>query len=69
MKLYLVRLPESQKFIVPKNLKLLAVPLCQIHENHKVQYLSVRGLENIDGFWMSMEIKLVHYILPYLISY
>jgi hypothetical protein len=37
MKLYLVRLPESRKFIVPKNLKLLAVPLCQVHENHKVQ--------------------------------
>ncbi|KAL9376452.1 hypothetical protein Peur_030572 [Populus x canadensis] len=36
MKLYLVRLPESRKFIVPKNLKLLAVPLCQVHENHKI---------------------------------
>uniref|UniRef100_B9IKC5 Cleavage and polyadenylation specificity factor subunit 5 n=1 Tax=Populus trichocarpa TaxID=3694 RepID=B9IKC5_POPTR len=36
MKLYLVRFPESRKFIVPKNLKLLAVPLCQVHENHKL---------------------------------
>ena len=34
-KLFLVKLPESRKFIVPKNLKLLAVPLCQIHENQK----------------------------------
>ncbi|KAJ1439886.1 NUDIX hydrolase-like domain superfamily [Sesbania bispinosa] len=35
-KLFLVKLPESRKFIVPKNLRLLSVPLCQVHENHKV---------------------------------
>ncbi|XP_052200602.1 pre-mRNA cleavage factor Im 25 kDa subunit 1 isoform X2 [Diospyros lotus] len=34
-KLFLVKLPESRKFTVPKNFKLLAVPLCQIHENYK----------------------------------
>ncbi|CAH2077549.1 unnamed protein product [Thlaspi arvense] len=34
-KLFLVRLQENQQFVVPKNFKLLAVPLCQIHENEK----------------------------------
>ncbi|ESQ54256.1 hypothetical protein EUTSA_v10026187mg [Eutrema salsugineum] len=34
-KLFLVRLPVNQQFVVPKNFKLLAVPLCQIHENEK----------------------------------
>ena len=36
-KVFLVKLPESRKFIVPKNMRVLAVPLCQVHENHKVQ--------------------------------
>ncbi|KAA3457882.1 pre-mRNA cleavage factor Im 25 kDa subunit 1-like [Gossypium australe] len=36
-KLFLVRLPESRKFFVPENLKMLAVPLSQVHENHKVR--------------------------------
>ncbi|CAK8531995.1 unnamed protein product [Lathyrus sativus] len=35
-KLFLVKLPESRRFTVPKNMKLLSVPLCQIRENHKV---------------------------------
>ncbi|RHN73579.1 putative NUDIX hydrolase domain, cleavage/polyadenylation specificity factor subunit 5 [Medicago truncatula] len=34
-KLFLVRLPESRRFTVPKNMKLLSVPLCQIRDNHK----------------------------------
>ncbi|PHT87967.1 Pre-mRNA cleavage factor Im 25 kDa subunit 1 [Capsicum annuum] len=34
-KVFLVRLPESRKFIVPKNLKLLAVPLCEVHDNSR----------------------------------
>ncbi|XP_040860736.1 cleavage factor CFIM-25-like protein isoform X5 [Glycine max] len=34
-KVFLVKLPESRKFIVPKNMRVLAVPLCQVHENHK----------------------------------
>ncbi|XP_004513457.1 pre-mRNA cleavage factor Im 25 kDa subunit 1 isoform X2 [Cicer arietinum] len=34
-KLFLVKLPESRRFTVPRNMKLLSVPLCQIHENHK----------------------------------
>ncbi|KAK1285060.1 hypothetical protein QJS10_CPB20g00442 [Acorus calamus] len=36
IKLFLVKLPRSRRFIIPKNLKLLAVPLCQIHNNQKV---------------------------------
>lgn len=36
IKLYIVKLPSSKDFVVPKNLKLLAVPLCQLHENRKV---------------------------------
>ncbi|OIV98375.1 hypothetical protein TanjilG_16702 [Lupinus angustifolius] len=36
-KLFLVKLPVSRKFIVPKNLRLLAVPLCQIQDNDKVE--------------------------------
>lgn len=35
-KLFVVKLPESRKFIVPKNLKLLAIPLCQINKNREV---------------------------------
>jgi cleavage and polyadenylation specificity factor subunit 5 len=34
-KLFLVKLPESRRFTVPKNMKLLSVPLCQIRENQK----------------------------------
>ncbi|KAK9948025.1 hypothetical protein M0R45_003614 [Rubus argutus] len=34
-KLFVVKLPESRKFIVPKNLKLLAIPLCQINKNRE----------------------------------
>ncbi|KAK9697266.1 hypothetical protein RND81_08G025800 [Saponaria officinalis] len=37
-KLFLVKLPVSHKFIVPKNMKLLAVPLCQLHGNDKARY-------------------------------
>ncbi|KAG8657084.1 pre-mRNA cleavage factor Im 25 kDa subunit 1 [Manihot esculenta] len=46
-KLYLVRLPMSRKFIVPKNLKLLAVPLCQIHENHKTYGPIISGIPQL----------------------
>ncbi|XP_044470910.1 pre-mRNA cleavage factor Im 25 kDa subunit 1-like [Mangifera indica] len=43
-KLFLVKLPVSRKFIVPKNLKLLAVPLCQVHENHKTYGQVISGV-------------------------
>ncbi|KAM3712795.1 hypothetical protein ACB098_01G209300 [Castanea mollissima] len=46
-KLFLVRLPDSRKFIVPKNLKLLAVPLCQIHENHKTYGPIISGVPQL----------------------
>lgn len=47
MKLFLVKLPLTQKFIVPKNLKLLAVPLCQIHENHKSYGQIISGVPQL----------------------
>ncbi|KAI9191384.1 hypothetical protein LWI28_007839 [Acer negundo] len=46
-KLFLVKLPVSRKFIVPKNLKLLAVPLCQIHENHKTYGPIIPGVPQL----------------------
>ncbi|KAJ9167986.1 hypothetical protein P3X46_019570 [Hevea brasiliensis] len=46
-KVYLVRLPVSRRFIVPKNLKLLAVPLCQIHENHKTYGPIIAGIPQL----------------------
>ncbi|XP_015889257.1 pre-mRNA cleavage factor Im 25 kDa subunit 1 [Ziziphus jujuba] len=46
-KLFLVKLPVSRKFIVPKNLKLLAVPLCQIHENHKTYGPIISGVPQL----------------------
>lgn len=35
-KLFLVKLPPSRRFIVPKNFRLLAIPLCQLHDNDEV---------------------------------
>ncbi|XP_035838102.1 uncharacterized protein LOC110886329 [Helianthus annuus] len=35
-KLYLVKLPSNRDIIVPENFKLLAIPICQLHENRKV---------------------------------
>ncbi|XP_004243736.1 pre-mRNA cleavage factor Im 25 kDa subunit 1 isoform X1 [Solanum lycopersicum] len=46
-KLFLVRLPESCKFIVPKNLKLIAVPLCQVHENFKTYGPIIAGVPQL----------------------
>ncbi|XP_048133764.1 pre-mRNA cleavage factor Im 25 kDa subunit 1-like [Rhodamnia argentea] len=46
-KLFLVKLPVSRKFIVPKNLKLLAVPLCQIHENLKTYGPVIAGVPQL----------------------
>ncbi|KAJ8766680.1 hypothetical protein K2173_004504 [Erythroxylum novogranatense] len=43
-KLYLVKLPASRKFNVPKNMKLLAVPLCQVHENQKTYGPVISGV-------------------------
>ncbi|KAI8553413.1 hypothetical protein RHMOL_Rhmol05G0013900 [Rhododendron molle] len=46
-KLFLVKLPESRKFIVPRNYKLLAVPLCQIHENSKTYGPIISGVPQL----------------------
>ncbi|XP_022154764.1 pre-mRNA cleavage factor Im 25 kDa subunit 1 [Momordica charantia] len=46
-KLFLVKLPESRKFIVPKNLKLIAVPLCQLHENQKTYGPVISGVPQL----------------------
>ncbi|KAK8550327.1 hypothetical protein V6N13_118844 [Hibiscus sabdariffa] len=46
-KLFLVRLPESRKFIVPKNMKLLAVPLRQVHENGKTYGPIISGVPQL----------------------
>ncbi|TKY72830.1 Pre-mRNA cleavage factor Im 25 kDa subunit 1 [Spatholobus suberectus] len=43
-KVFLVKLPASRKFTVPKNMRLLAVPLCQVHENHK------KTVRTLDGY-------------------
>lgn len=50
-KVFLVKLPASRKFIVPKNMRLLAVPLCQVHENHKVQARESKCKENV---WVAL---------------
>ncbi|KAM7258241.1 hypothetical protein ACFE04_013982 [Oxalis oulophora] len=46
-KLFLVRLPEYRKFIVPKNMSLLAVPLCQVHENKKTYGQIISGVPQL----------------------
>jgi cleavage and polyadenylation specificity factor subunit 5 len=46
-KLFLVKLPASRKFVVPKNYKLLAVPLCQIHENSKTYGPIISGVPQL----------------------
>ncbi|OWM77279.1 pre-mRNA cleavage factor Im 25 kDa subunit 1 [Punica granatum] len=46
-KLFLVKLPVSRKFIVPGNLKLLAVPLCQIHDNSKTYGPIISGIPQL----------------------
>ncbi|XP_058106163.1 pre-mRNA cleavage factor Im 25 kDa subunit 1 [Magnolia sinica] len=46
-KLFLVKLPMNQRFVVPQNLKLLAVPLCQIHGNHKTYGPIISGIPQL----------------------
>ncbi|CAM0949376.1 unnamed protein product [Alopecurus aequalis] len=47
IKLFLVRLPMCRQFIVPRNLKLLAVPLSQIHDNAQVYGPIISGVPNL----------------------
>ncbi|KAH7651944.1 cleavage and polyadenylation specificity factor subunit 5 protein [Dioscorea alata] len=44
IKLFLVRLPISRKFFVPKRMKLLAVPLFQIHDNCQTYGPVIHGI-------------------------
>ncbi|KAK9073695.1 hypothetical protein SSX86_006289 [Deinandra increscens subsp. villosa] len=46
-KLYLVKLPLNRDFIVPKNFKLLAVPMCQLHENCKTYGSIIAGIPQL----------------------
>ncbi|XP_042508600.1 pre-mRNA cleavage factor Im 25 kDa subunit 1 [Macadamia integrifolia] len=46
-KLFLVKLPANRKFIVPRNMKLLAIPLCQIHGNHKTYGPIISGVPQL----------------------
>ncbi|KAL2533279.1 Pre-mRNA cleavage factor Im 25 kDa subunit 1 [Abeliophyllum distichum] len=46
-KLFLVKLPASRRFIVPKNFKLLAVPLSQIHDNHEAYGPIISGVPQL----------------------
>ncbi|GFQ06599.1 pre-mRNA cleavage factor im 25 kDa subunit 1 [Phtheirospermum japonicum] len=34
-KLFLVKLPPSRRFIVPKSFRILAIPLCQLHDHEE----------------------------------
>ncbi|KAJ6803126.1 pre-mRNA cleavage factor Im 25 kDa subunit 1 [Iris pallida] len=46
-KLFLVRLQMTQKFAVPKNMRLLAVPLCQLYDNDKTYGTIISGLPQL----------------------
>ncbi|XP_063939614.1 pre-mRNA cleavage factor Im 25 kDa subunit 1 isoform X2 [Daucus carota subsp. sativus] len=46
-KIFLVKLPERQKFTVPKTHKLLAVPLSQLHENHEIYGPVISGVPQL----------------------
>ncbi|KAL0426832.1 UNVERIFIED_CONTAM: Pre-cleavage factor Im subunit [Sesamum latifolium] len=47
IKLFLVKLPTSRRFIVPKNFKLLAVPLCQLHDNDETYGPIISGVPQL----------------------
>ncbi|PUZ51346.1 hypothetical protein GQ55_6G176600 [Panicum hallii var. hallii] len=47
IKLFLIRLPVSRQFVVPRNMKLLAVPLSQIHNNAQVYGPVISGIPNL----------------------
>ncbi|KAK4391832.1 Pre-cleavage factor Im subunit [Sesamum angolense] len=47
IKLFLVKLPTSRRFIVPKNFRLLAVPLCQLHDNDETYGPIISGVPQL----------------------
>ncbi|CAL9750506.1 unnamed protein product [Musa acuminata subsp. burmannicoides] len=46
-KLFLVKLPMTRHFIVPRNLKLLAIPLCQLHDNSETYGPIISGIPQL----------------------
>ncbi|XP_009392936.2 pre-mRNA cleavage factor Im 25 kDa subunit 1 isoform X4 [Musa acuminata AAA Group] len=46
-KLFLVKLPMTRHFIVPRNQKLLAVPLCQLHDNSETYGPIISGIPQL----------------------
>ncbi|KAK1418619.1 hypothetical protein QVD17_27764 [Tagetes erecta] len=60
-KLYLVKLPSNRDFIVPKNFRLLAVPMCQVHENHKTYGSVIAGVPQLlSRFSINMVLLIVN---------
>nr|XP_043627830.1 pre-mRNA cleavage factor Im 25 kDa subunit 1 [Erigeron canadensis] len=47
IKLYLVKLPLSREFVVPKNFKLLVVPMCQLHESSETYGSVIAGIPQL----------------------
>ncbi|GAB2218094.1 hypothetical protein Droror1_Dr00001312 [Drosera rotundifolia] len=47
IKLFIVKLRAHQRFTVPKNMKLLAVPLSQTHDNHKTYGTIIAGIPQL----------------------
>lgn len=56
-KLFLVHLSEREYFAVPKNLKLLAVPLFELYDNVQVQHI-----------WHSSDMQLFFFLISILIG-
>ena len=53
-KLFIVHLSEREYFAVPKNLKLLAVPLFELYDNVQVRYI-----------WHSSDMQLFFFFFKY----
>ncbi|PWA87215.1 CFIM-25-like protein [Artemisia annua] len=72
-KLYLVKLPSSRDFVVPKNYKLLAVPMCQLHESRKFDQ-SIGAVINLQTYGSIIAgipqlLSSLHSILLHLVYY
>ncbi|KAL8035961.1 hypothetical protein ABFX02_12G128600 [Erythranthe guttata] len=46
-KLFLVKLPPSRRFIVPKKFRILAVPLCELHDNEQTYGQTISGVPQL----------------------
>ncbi|KAG8367194.1 hypothetical protein BUALT_Bualt16G0047300 [Buddleja alternifolia] len=47
VKVFLLKLPPSRRFIVPRNSRLLAVPLCQLHEKDEIYGPVISGVPQL----------------------